>query len=89
MSRLPSSRLGRSMPESARAGLLCHPIPFVMRRVACDLRAPRAGGCEREREKTAPVLWNDGTVWWAAGATKEIEDHANVTVTSTCIISKQ
>ena len=58
MARLPSSRLGRSMPE-----LLCHPIPFVMQRVACDLWAPRAGGCERTREISACIFerW-DGVV---------------------------
>ena len=49
---LPSSRLGRSMPE-----LLCHPIPFVMRRVVYDLRRPRAGGCERRtRENSAYIF---------------------------------
>ena len=48
MALLPSSRLGRSMPE-----LPCHPIPFVMRQAAYDLRGPRAGGCERTRENSA------------------------------------
>ena len=48
---LPSSRLGLLMPE-----LPCHPIPFVMRRVACDLRRPRAGGCERTRENSAYIF---------------------------------
>ena len=61
MALLPSSRLGRSMPE-----LPCHPIPFVMRRVAYDLQGPRAGGCERTRENSAYIFLNDGRVWWAA-----------------------
>ena len=51
MALLPSSRLGRSMPE-----LPCHPIPFVMRRVVVDLRRPRAGGCERTRENSAYIF---------------------------------
>ena len=65
MALLPSSRHGLAMPE-----LPCHPIPFVMQRVACDLRRPRAGGCERTRENSAYIFerWGDGRVWWAAGA---------------------
>ena len=51
MALLPSSRRGRSMPE-----LLCHPISFVMRRAVCDLRRPRAGGCERTRENSAYIF---------------------------------
>ena len=51
MALLPSSRHGLSMPE-----LPCHPIPFVMQRVACDLRRPRAGGCERTRENSAYIF---------------------------------
>ena len=51
MALLPSSRLGRSMPE-----LPCHPTPFVMRRVVVDPRRPRAGGCERTRENSAYIF---------------------------------
>ena len=51
MALLPSSRRGRWMPE-----LPCHLIPFVMRRVVCDLRRPRAGGCERTRENSAYIF---------------------------------
>ena len=57
---LPSSRLlGRSMPE-----LLCHPIPFVMRRVVYDLRRPRAGGCERTKRENSAYTFErwDGVV---------------------------
>ena len=63
MALLPSSRLGRSMPE-----LPCHPIPFVMRRVVVDLRRPRAGGCERTRENSAYIFerW-DGLVGCRSG----------------------
>ena len=57
MALLPSSRLGRSMPE-----LLYHPIPFVMRRVVCDLRRPWAGGCERTRENSAYIFERWGGV---------------------------
>ena len=58
MALLPSSRRGRWMPE-----LPCHLVPFVMRRVVCDLRRPRAGGCERTRENSAYIFerW-DGVV---------------------------
>jgi len=61
---LPSSRLGRSMPE-----LPCHPIPFVMRQVACDLRGPRAGGCERMRENSAYIFFErwEGVVGCRSG----------------------
>ena len=51
MALLPSSRLGRSMSEPP-----CHPIPSVERRVAFDLRGPRAGGCERTRESSAYIF---------------------------------
>ena len=63
VARLPPSRLDQPMLE-----LLCHPIPFVMRRVACDLRAPRVGDCEGRRENSACFFERmDGVVGCQSG----------------------
>ena len=59
MALLPSSRLGRSMPE-----LPCHPIPFVMRRVVVDLRRPYD---DELLVRASAVLKSQGPENWSRG----------------------